>query len=72
MEYNIVFDVLSGSRKHSQNKSGYVVVNTPLQVLYVVMHECIIPYSTCRGMLQQIQAPLQQTGCLKNHLVHAV
>ena len=22
--------------------------------------------------LQQIQAPLQQTGCLKNHLVHAV
>ena len=22
--------------------------------------------------VQQIQAPLQQTGCLKNHLVHAV
>ena len=33
------------------------------------LHVCI-----CRknNYVQQIQAPLQQTGCLKNHLVHAV
>ena len=28
-----------------------VIVNTPLQGLYVITHECIIPYSTCRGVL---------------------